>query len=237
MLAQIPPTVRSHCRPWRPSAGPVDRHTSRYRRQRPVRWIWTPAVVQAFGRRARCGAPVNSNQHRPDGDTRRTPEVSGVGFRLQPTSVARPPVDPASPRAFARPPGSARPSPGAENYPDQHRAGPREIVPEPVLVEAFGHPYAGAESLQRQAVRTGRWHGTRNGDTGNRVDDDWRDPDAIAALGAPALQEPPCASVSPDTRQAGCAGRAVRPQGLLRRAGRLGDRRVADRLHRGSGRP
>ena len=50
---------------------------------------------------------VSSNQDHPDGDTRRTLGVSGVGFRFRRRSVARPPVDPVSQRAFGRPHGAA----------------------------------------------------------------------------------------------------------------------------------
>ncbi len=68
-----------------------------------------------------------------------------------------------------------------------------------MLAEAFGRPYAGAESLQRHPTDAGRLHGDRVGDTGDGVDDPWRNPGAIAALGAPALQEPPRAPAGPDT--------------------------------------
>jgi hypothetical protein len=62
----------------------------------------------------------SSNQNHPDGDTRRTPEVSGVGSRLAPGPIRRRPVDPVSQRAFARPPGFAGSFQGAAKYRDKH---------------------------------------------------------------------------------------------------------------------
>ena len=63
---------------------------------------------------------LSSNQNHPDGDTRRTPEVSGVGSRLAPRPIRRRPVDPVSQRAFARPPGFAGSFQGAAKYRDKH---------------------------------------------------------------------------------------------------------------------
>jgi hypothetical protein len=48
--------------------------------------------------------------------------------------------------------------------------------------------------------------GRLDGDTGEGVDDPWRDPGAIAAVGAPALKEPPRAQISPDTGTLGVRG-------------------------------
>jgi S1-C subfamily serine protease len=101
-----------------------------------------------------------------------------------------------SQRAYGRPRGFAGPFLGAEKYRVQNDYIPRDIAPDPVLAEAFGRPYAAAESLQRQPIVADRLDTERDGD---RVDDPWRDPGAIAAAGTPALQEPPGAPVSPDT--------------------------------------
>jgi S1-C subfamily serine protease len=63
---------------------------------------------------------LSSNQNHPDDDTRRTPEVSGVGSRLAPRPIRRRPVDPVAQRAFARPPGFAGSFQGAAKYRDKH---------------------------------------------------------------------------------------------------------------------
>jgi S1-C subfamily serine protease len=136
---------------------------------------------------------VNSNQDHPDGGTRRTPEVG----RFPPRLAERPPVDPDSPRAVGRRRGFARFLTGAGKYRGQHEYTPRDSAAALVLADPFGRSYAGAESLQRHPVDAARFDGSRVRATGYGVDDAWRDPDAIAALGAPALHEPPLASVSP----------------------------------------
>jgi S1-C subfamily serine protease len=146
---------------------------------------------------------VTSNQDHPDGDARRTPELSGVGSRLAPRPISRPPVDPMSQRAFSRPPGFAGSFLDAEKYRDQPEYIPSDTAPDPVLAEAFGRPDGAAESLQRHPLDAGRLDRERNGNTGNGVDNPWRDPGAIAALGAPALKEPFRAPLSPDTRKLG----------------------------------
>jgi S1-C subfamily serine protease len=63
---------------------------------------------------------VSSNQNHPYGDTQRTPDPSGVGSRLAPRPIRRPPVDPVSQRAFAHPPAFAGPFQGADKYRDKH---------------------------------------------------------------------------------------------------------------------
>ncbi len=138
---------------------------------------------------------MSSNRDHPDGDTRRTPEVSGVGFRFLPRA-ARPPVDSVPEPAFGRPPGFAGSLSGAQEYPGEHEYTPRDISPDRAPVESFDRTYAAPESLQRQPVDADRFDRQHGGDTRRRVDEPWRDPDAIADLGAPALQEPPVAPVS-----------------------------------------
>jgi S1-C subfamily serine protease len=137
---------------------------------------------------------VNSFQNHPYGDPRRTPEVSGVGLPPVPTRIAGPSDDPVSQRACGRPPRFAGSFPDAEEYPDQYDYTARDIAPDPVLAGAFGRPYA-AESRQRHPAAAGRWDGRRDGGY-----DPWRDPDALAAHGAPAFKEPPRA---PRYRDAG----------------------------------
>jgi len=140
---------------------------------------------------------VSSNWDHHDGDTQRTPEVSGVGFRFPTRPVALPPVDPVSRCAFI-PPGSTGSLPGAEKYSGQHRYTPRDIAPAPAPADAFGYPHAGAESRRRHPVDAVRFDRRHEGDTRHSLDDPWRDPGAIAGLGAPALQEPPRDPISPD---------------------------------------
>jgi S1-C subfamily serine protease len=146
---------------------------------------------------------VSLDQDHPDGDTQRAPEVSGVGLRLAPKPITRPPVDPESERAFGRPPGFAGSFLGAEKYRDQEAYNPRDIAPDPVLAEAFGRPYGAAESLQRNPINASRSGGEQDTDTGDGVVDRWRDPGAIAALGGPALKQPSLAAVGPDSAKLG----------------------------------
>ena len=149
---------------------------------------------------------VRSNHNHPDGATRRTPELSGVGFRFPPRPVVRPPVDPVSRRAFGRLLGFARSFPGVEKYPGHHEYTPRDIAPAPVLAEALSYPHAGAESLQRRRVIASRVDPQQDGETRHGIDDPWRDPGAIAGLGAPAVHEPARDPVSPDTGKLGVPG-------------------------------
>ena len=127
--------------------------------------------------------------------------------RLAPRPIYRPPVDFASEKAFGRPdgidgsfvPSGVRP----EKYRDQGEFTPRDLPPDPVLAEAFGRPFTGAESLQRHPADAGALD--RNGKDGDLDDfaDPWRDPGAGAALGAPALAEPPPPVVSTSQAQLG----------------------------------
>lgn len=81
------------------------------------------------------------------------------GGRLAPRPVFRPPVDPASRQAFGRPSGvqgsfvAERVRP--QKYQDQSDFTPNDQLADPVLQEAFGRPFAGAESLQRHPIDAG----------------------------------------------------------------------------------
>jgi S1-C subfamily serine protease len=75
-----------------------------------------------------------------------------------------------------------------------HRDAPSDIALDP-LPAARGPVYV--QSLQPYPLEVDRLRGKRDGDAPHGVDDPWRDPDSIAALGAPPLQEPPRAAVSP----------------------------------------
>jgi S1-C subfamily serine protease len=113
--------------------------------------------------------------------------------RLAPRPISRPPVDAASRQAFGRPqgvPGSfiaetVRPS----KYRTQVEYVPHDQPPDPVLAEAFGRPFAGADSLQRHPTDAGALDGDKSKD-GDEPADPWRDPGAAAALGTPALAHP-----------------------------------------------
>jgi serine protease Do len=107
--------------------------------------------------------------------------------RLEPRPVSRPPVDPASRRAFGRPDGVDGPFVGLERYRDQGEYIPKDQAPDAVLAEAFGRPYAGGDSLQRHPADTGALDAERDGQGGDQPDDPWRDPGAAAVLGTPAL--------------------------------------------------
>ena len=109
--------------------------------------------------------------------------------RLAPRPISRPPVDAASRQAFGRPdgvPGSfvaetVRPS----KYRNQGEFTPHDEPADPVLSEAFGRPFPGAESLQRHPTDAGALDGDKG--QADEPDDPWRDPGAAAALGDPAI--------------------------------------------------
>lgn len=113
------------------------------------------------------------------------------GGRLAPRPVFRPPVDPASRQAFGRPSGvqgsfvAERVRP--QKYQDQSDFTPNDQLADPVLQEAFGRPFAGAESLQRHPIDAGALAAEKDGAGPDEPDDPWRDPAAAAALGTPAL--------------------------------------------------
>ncbi|MDT7732132.1 MAG: hypothetical protein QOK45_2385, partial [Mycobacterium sp.] len=58
--------------------------------------------------------------------------------RLEPRPVSRPPVDPASRRAFGRPDGVDGSFVGLDRYRDQGEYTPKDQAPDRVLAEAFG---------------------------------------------------------------------------------------------------
>ena len=109
--------------------------------------------------------------------------------RLAPRPISRPPVDAASRQAFSRPDGvqgsfvaeTVRPP----KYRDQGEFTPHDEPADPVLSEAFGRPFPGAESLQRHPTDAGALDGDKN--QPDEPDDPWRDPGAAAALGEPAV--------------------------------------------------
>jgi S1-C subfamily serine protease len=113
--------------------------------------------------------------------------------RLAPRPISRPPVDPASRQVFGRPYG-LQGSFVAEAVRPQKYRNEREFTPhaqpaDPVLEEAFGRPFPGAESLQRHPIDAGALDGEKDKDQ-LEPDDPWRDPGAAAALGTPALALP-----------------------------------------------
>ena len=115
----------------------------------------------------------------------------GVGPRLAPRPVDRPPVDPASTRTFGRPQGVDGSFVADALRPPKFRTDefmPTAKTADPTLTEAFGRPYPDADSLQRHPVDAGAL-----GDPGYSEDDPadpWRDPAAAAALGTPAVDRP-----------------------------------------------
>jgi len=109
--------------------------------------------------------------------------------RLEPRPVSRPPVDPASSRAFGRPDGVSGSFLGLDKYRDQGEYTPKDQPPDPVLAEAFGRPYAAGDSLQRHPADAGALEAERDGQGPEEPDDPWRNPGAPAALGTPALTQ------------------------------------------------
>ena len=111
--------------------------------------------------------------------------------RLAPRPVSRPPVDTASTQAFGRPDGvhgsfvaeRVRPS----KYREAGEFTPHTEAADPVLTEAFGRPFAGADSLQRHPADAGALEDGKAKDELEDPEDPWRDPGAAAALGDPAV--------------------------------------------------
>ncbi|HUB58271.1 MAG TPA: trypsin-like peptidase domain-containing protein [Mycobacterium sp.] len=109
--------------------------------------------------------------------------------RLAPRPVSRPPVDAASRQAFSRPDGvhgsfvaeTVRPP----KYRNDGEFTPHDEPADPVLSEAFGRPFPGADSLQRHPTDAGALDGDK--EQTDEPDDPWRDPGAAAALGEPAV--------------------------------------------------
>ena len=96
--------------------------------------------------------------------------------RLEPRPVSRPPVDPASHRAFGRPDGVNGSFVGLDRYRDQGEYAPKDQAPDPVLAEAFGRPYTGGDSLQRHPADAGALEAERDGQGVDQPDDPWRIP-------------------------------------------------------------
>jgi S1-C subfamily serine protease len=130
-------------------------------------------------------------------------DQSGGGNRLEPRPVSRPPVDPAQQRAFGRPDGVNGSFLGGERYRDQGEYTPTDQAPDPVLAEAFGRPDAGTDSLQRHPADAGALEAERERGLPDELDDPWRDPNAAAALGTPAVARPPAAPPSGPTGRLG----------------------------------
>jgi S1-C subfamily serine protease len=124
-----------------------------------------------------------------EGDERVTNLDQTGRERLEPRPVSRPPVDPASRRAFGRPDGVDGSFVGLDRYRDQGEYTPTEQAPDAVLAEAFGRPYSGGDSLQRHPADAGALDAERDGQGLDEPDDPWRDPGAAAALGTPALPQ------------------------------------------------
>jgi S1-C subfamily serine protease len=146
---------------------------------------------------------LSSNQDNSDGGQRPAQDQAAAGARLAPRPVSRPPVDAASEKAFGRPSGFRGSFLGSEKHRDQGEYTPRDAAPDPVLAEAFGRPDVGGESLQRHPADAGALNGERDDDSLNGADDPWRDPGAAAALGTPALTEPPRQPAAADTGKLG----------------------------------
>ncbi|MGB8406944.1 MAG: serine protease, partial [Mycobacterium sp.] len=82
-------------------------------------------------------------------------DSSGSNPRMQPRPVSRPPVDPASARAFGRPSGVTGAFLAEDKMRDQGEFTPTNQAPDPVLAEAFGRPGSARDSLQRHPADVG----------------------------------------------------------------------------------
>jgi serine protease Do len=111
--------------------------------------------------------------------------------RLAPRPVSRPPVDATSRQVFSRPDGVQGSFVAERVRPPKYRSQaeytPHDEPADPVLLEAFGRPFPGGESLQRHPIDAGALDGEKNKDQLEEPDDPWRDPGAAAALGGPAV--------------------------------------------------
>jgi S1-C subfamily serine protease len=127
----------------------------------------------------------NSDGLQPPG-----PGGTNASTRLAPRPISRPPVDPASSRAFGRPEGFDGSFLDAKKHADQGEFTPRNAPPDPVLAEAFARPNDSADSLQRHPADAGALNGGPDGESDGAADP-WRDPNAAASLTTPALPRPP----------------------------------------------
>lgn len=118
-------------------------------------------------------------------------EPSGDNPRMQPRPVSRPPVDPASARAFGRPAGFTGAFLGEDQIRDQGEFTPTNQAPDPVLAEAFGRPGGARDSLQRHPADEGALEAERAAAESGQPADPWRDPEAVPSLGSPAFVPPP----------------------------------------------
>jgi S1-C subfamily serine protease len=111
--------------------------------------------------------------------------------RLAPRPVSRPPVDAASRQAFGRPDGVQGSFVAERVRPPKYRESgeftPHTEPADPVLTEAFGRPFPGADSLQRHPADAGALDDGKAKDELEDPEDPWRDPGAAAALGEPAV--------------------------------------------------
>ena len=139
---------------------------------------------------------MNSHQDTSERTQQRPRGQDGAASRLAPRPVFRPPVDPASSRAFGRPKGVNGSFLGADKHRDQGEFTPRNAAPDPVLEQAFGRPHAGGDSLQRHPADIGALEAERDGDDVNGIEDPWRDPNAHVGLGSPAEPAPALAPAS-----------------------------------------
>ena len=117
-------------------------------------------------------------------------DVSGNTPRMEPRPVSRPPVDPASQRAFGRPSGFKGAFLATDQIRDQGEYTPTNQAPDPVLAEAFGRPGGVRDSLQRHPADAGALDAERHADDADEPADPWRDPSATPSLGAPAFAQP-----------------------------------------------
>ena len=150
-------------------------------------------------------SPHQDNQDNSRGAQTNSASTQALGMdgpRLAPRPIFRPPVDAASSRAFGRPSGFSGSFLDEKKYRDQGEYTPRNAAPDPVLAQAFGRPYPGADSLQRHPADAGALDGKRDQDL-NGFEDPWRDPGAAAALAAPAMEKPVPAPISPTAGKLG----------------------------------
>ncbi|WP_433682950.1 trypsin-like peptidase domain-containing protein [Nocardia sp. CA-119907] len=173
-----------------------------------------PTAGDATDSAAKKGTPGSST---PSASPTASPLRPSDAPVLGPRPVYRPHVDSHTARAFRRPSGQAgsfseQPTATSGSQPPQVGPELHNSPPDAVLAEAFGRPAGSTELLQRDPDAADQSAPVAG------PGDPWRDPDAAARLGAPAVPTPRPAPL-PQARQLSARevlfGSRVAPKALV----------------------